>query len=71
MWISDEKYHDALQKAFVSGLEQGFTLGTKIGMLLSRRNQEEPLTDSSQTSGPPAFLQQIIDIAKKGGVHYE
>jgi len=72
MWINREEYHNELREAYIKGLEQGFLLSRKLSEIASRRERaEDPLSDSRQTQKPPAFLQQIIDIAKRRGVDYE
>jgi hypothetical protein len=68
MWVTDENYNAAIQKAFEQGLEQGYWVGRLIDGAIVREKGENttPKTTISQK-----YLQQIIDIAKDKEVEYE
>ena len=67
MWITDEDYNAAIQKAFEQGLEQGYWVGRLIDGAIDRESGEK----SSKTKISPKYLNQIIDIAKDKGIEYE
>jgi len=68
VWITDEDYNSAIQKAFEQGLEQGYWVGRLINGAIDRETNE---SSSSQTAISQKYLQQIIDIAKDKGIEYE
>jgi len=68
MWITDEDYNAAIQKAFEQGLEQGYWVGRLIDGAIDREKGEKA---PPQTAISERYLQQIIDIIKDKGVEYE
>jgi hypothetical protein len=67
VWITDEDYNSAIQKAFEQGLEQGYWVGRLINGAIDRENSENP----SKTKISHKYLKEIIDIAKDKGIEYE
>jgi len=68
MWITDEDYNAAIQKAFEHGLEQGYWVGRLIDGAIDSEKGEKA---THQTAISKRYLQQIIDIIKDKGVEYE
>ena len=68
MWITDEDYNAAIQKAFEQGLEQGYWVGRLIDGAIDREKSGQT---APQTAISEKYLQQIIDITKDKGVEYE
>ena len=68
MWVTDEDYNAAIQKAFEQGLEQGYWVGRLIDGAIDREKGEHT---TPQTTISQKYLQQIIDITKDKGIEYE
>ncbi|UCB42931.1 MAG: hypothetical protein JSV77_10880 [Dehalococcoidales bacterium] len=68
MWVTDEDYNAAVQKAFEQGLEQGYWVGRLIDGAIEREKSEDT---TPQTAISQKYLQQIIDITKDKGIEYE
>lgn len=68
MWITDEDYNAAIQKAFEQGLEQGYWVGRLIDGAIDREKGKQT---APQAAISEKYLQQIIDITKDKGVEYE
>jgi hypothetical protein len=68
VWITDEDYNAAIQKAFEQGLEQGYWVGRLIDGAIDRERGE---STTRQTKISRKYLQQIMDITKNKGVEYE
>ncbi|HEY32340.1 MAG TPA: hypothetical protein G4O10_04475 [Dehalococcoidia bacterium] len=68
MWITDEDYNAAIQKAFEQGLEQGYWVGRLIDGAIEREKGENT---TPQATISQKYLKQIIDIARDKGIEYE
>lgn len=68
MWITDEDYNAAIQKAFEQGLEQGYWVGRLIDGAIDREKGENA---AHQSTISQKYLKQIMDITKDKGVEYE
>ena len=68
MWLTDEDYNAAIQKAFEQGLEQGYWVGRLIDGAIDREKDENT---THQATISQKYLQQIMDIAKDKRVEYE
>jgi len=68
VWITDEDYNAAIQKAFEQGLEQGYWVGRLIDGAIEREKGENT---TPQATISQKYLKQIIDIARDKGIEYE